>query len=52
MQKATRSPRRAPRCQSSAVGGEGLVLTQGGLVTDILEEDVQGLQQLNAHIAA
>ena len=29
-----------------------IVLTKRGLVTDILKEDVQGLQQLNTHIAA
>lgn len=47
-------PRQTPRRHSSAVRGQvsGSVLTERGLVTDILKEDVQGLQQLNAHVAA
>lgn len=52
--ETTQKPCQIPRCQHSAVQRQvsRIVLTKWGLVTDILKEDVQGLQQLNAHIAA
>ncbi len=28
------------------------ILTDGGLVPDVLEEDVEGLEELDAHVAA
>ena len=33
-------------------GAHIAILTDGGLVPDVLEEDVEGLEELDAHVAA